>query len=329
MGKKKIGTGLFVIAFIIIIGIIGMQFMNPTIGNVFTEIGNTLIDAPEGSVNTNSEEYEQEDIAQVDTGHDATVVEPQERLVIMNGNMTVEAYDPTEIVDFVHNLTKRYHGYVIESTLENQYFKDDTSRAVGYVKIRIPANRLFDAIEEIEAQNLEVTYKLVEGDDVTSEYVDLKSRLRNLEEAAVQIQAIMDTTQDVESVLRVYGELDKINEEAEVIRGKIQYYEQASAMSSLAVTVNPIIEVPEPTPTTEPTPTPTPEPWSLGPTYEYASKELTNIFHDWLQGWVYFLIYLLPAFLLRAGPWLIGAFFVGRWAYKKYVIPKIESNKPE
>ena len=254
--------------------------------------------------------YEPAEEAAADVGgseHDATSTGVQQRIVIMNGDMTVESYDPEEIVGFIGDLTERYNGYVVESELRNVTLEDGALGVNGSIRVRVPAERLNDAIAEIEAQQLEVVYKAVTGEDVTADYVDLQSRLRNLEEAAAQLEAIMENATDTEAVLNVYQELTEVNEEAEVIRGQIQYYEDASAMSSLSVQVNQKVDEPEPTPTPA---------WSLGPTFERSGERLKRNFQYWLEDVVQF-FYGLPIFILRVGPWLVAFFFVGRWIFRK------------
>lgn len=247
-----------------------------------------------------------------DSGHDQTGRPAQKRLVIMSGNLTVETYHPEEIATFITDLAERYRGFVVKSSLTSRIMGDGTHASAGEVVIRIPAERLMDAIAEVKGQDLDVVYEDVSGEDVTADYVDQKSRLRNLEDAAEQLRIIMDNSNDTEAVLEVYKELTKVTEEAEIIKGQITYYEEAAAMSSLSVTINPIIDEPEPTPT------PTPEPWGLGPTVERSTERAKRSFQYWLEDVTQFFIYGLPIFVLRAGPWLVGFFFLGRWAWRKF-----------
>ena len=258
--------------------------------------------------------------APADSTHNEASNPAQQRLVIMSGVLTVETYHPEEIVSFITNLAERYRGFVVKSSLTNAVV-DGNPVSRGEVIIRIPAERLTDAIAEIKAQDLTIFYEDVSGEDVTADYVDLESRLRNLEDAAEQLRMIMDNSTDTEAVLEVYKELTRVNEEAEIIRGQLSYYEEAAAMSSLSVTVNPIIDKPEPTPT------PTPEPWRLGPTFERTSERTKQSFRYWLEDVTSFFIYGLPMFILRAGPWLVAFYFLGRWGWRKF--RKIEKETDE
>lgn len=246
-----------------------------------------------------------------DTSHDQSQTALQQRIIVMEGSMTVKSYEPEPVVNFITQLAERYGGYIVDSSLTIHPAANGEERTDGYIKIRVPAGKLTEAISEIEALDLTVVTKDLAGKDVTAEYVDLKSQLRNLEDAAAQLQAIMDNATDTEAVLEVYRELADVNEEAEVIRGQIQYYDDVSSMSSLEVTVNQIVD--EPTPT----PTPTPKPWSLSPAFEDSTEDLSRSMKNWLENVVWFIVYFIPNFLLRVVPWLLAIYFGGRWVLRK------------
>ena len=77
----------------------------------------------------------------------------------------------------------------------------------------------------------------VSGQDVTREYTDLRSRLRNLEAAETQLMEIMENATDTDDVLQVYNNLVNVREQIEVIKGQMQYFEQAAALSSVSVDI--------------------------------------------------------------------------------------------
>jgi hypothetical protein len=72
---------------------------------------------------------------------------------------------------------------------------------------------------------------------VTQDYIDLQSRLRNLEAAEAQLTKIMEDANRTEDVLSVYQELTRVRGEIEVIKGQIQYYEQSARLSSIRVEI--------------------------------------------------------------------------------------------
>jgi hypothetical protein len=262
-------------------------------------------------------------------------VEDTRRIVIMSARMTISSWNPEVVIDSVASMAEHFGGHVVSSNLRQVQGPYGVEIPEANITIRVPAARLQQAVETIKGMADEVIYASQWGQDVTREYTDLQSRLTNLEEAAAQLQAIMDAADETEDVLDVYDELAKVNEEAELIRGQMQYYEQAAALSSIELTIIQIREptptptlTPTPTPTLTPTPTPTrtPQPWLPGETFEEASEDLTTAFQRWINWMIRFFVYFLPTFIFRAGPWLLVFFFVGRWAYRRFIKPPVKEE---
>ena len=107
----------------------------------------------------------------------------------------------------------------------------------GSIAIRVPAERFTEALEWIKSGAGEVISENISGQDVTRDYTDLQSRLRNLEAAEEQLQKIMEDATDTEDVLQVYNNLVDIREQIEVIKGQMTYYEEAAALSLIKVEI--------------------------------------------------------------------------------------------
>jgi hypothetical protein len=77
----------------------------------------------------------------------------------------------------------------------------------------------------------------VSGQDVTAEYTDLESRLRNLEAAEQALVTLMEDAQDPQDVLDVFSELTYYRGEIEIVKGRMRYLEESAALSALSVEV--------------------------------------------------------------------------------------------
>jgi len=105
------------------------------------------------------------------------------------------------------------------------------------IMVRVPAESLDQALDEIKSGAGQVLRENVSGQDVTQEYTDLASRLRNLERAEEQLVEILEASYSTDDVLSVYNRLVDIREQIEVIKGQMQYYEQSAALSSISVDI--------------------------------------------------------------------------------------------
>lgn len=160
----------------------------------------------------------------------------QERLVIKNASLTLIVPDPTESMDRIAAMAEGMGGFVVSANMYKQTLSSGIEVPRVSITVRVPAAQLNQALEQIRAESKEKPEnESITSQDVTNEYVDLQSRLKNLEAAEVELTRIMSEARRTEDVLSVYNELVSIREQIEVIKGQIKYYEQSAAMSAISV----------------------------------------------------------------------------------------------
>jgi len=74
---------------------------------------------------------------------------------------------------------------------------------------------------------------------VTEEFVDLKSRERNLLAAEESLLRLYDRAESVEDTLDVQYELTEVRGQIEQVRGRIEYLENRTDFSRISLTVEP------------------------------------------------------------------------------------------
>lgn len=163
-----------------------------------------------------------------------------ERMVIQNASLSIVVNDPVKIVADIGLMAEEMGGYVVSSNMYKTTYGDpETKVDQGSITIRVPSERLNEALEAIKDDALEVRNESVSGQDVTEEYTDLQSRLRNLEAAEEQLREIMASATKTEDVLRVFQDLRQVREEIEVLQGRVRYLEESARLSAIAVDVIP------------------------------------------------------------------------------------------
>ncbi|MBI3764042.1 MAG: DUF4349 domain-containing protein [Chloroflexi bacterium] len=170
----------------------------------------------------------------------ATTGAGAERIVIKNASLSLLVKDPAASSDEIAKLAESLGGFVISTNVYGTtYGPNNTPVKQASISIRVPAERLTEALTRIKALAVDVTSENVSGQDVTSEYTDLQSRLKNLEAAEKQLQTIMDCATKTEDVLNVYNQLVSVREQIEVIKGQIKYYEESAAFSQVSIELVP------------------------------------------------------------------------------------------
>lgn len=159
----------------------------------------------------------------------------QDRIVIQNADLAIVVADPEAKLAAITKMAEEMGGFVVSSNLYQTSTQSGGTAPEASVVVRVPALKLDEALTKIKADAVEVQSENRSGQDVTSEYVDLKSRLKNLEAAEAQLARIMEEATKTEDVLNVFNQLVYYREQIEVVKGQIQYYEQASTFSAISI----------------------------------------------------------------------------------------------
>ena len=151
----------------------------------------------------------------------------QKRIIIYTVDMTLEIVDVATSVDEVGAMAREMGGWIVSTSR--------AERHVGYISIRVPAERLDEAVARLRGMAVDVRAENASSRDVTDEYVDLTSRLGNLEATETALLRLFDRAATVEEALDVQRTLSQVQGEIEVIKGRINFLEQTSAFSLINV----------------------------------------------------------------------------------------------
>ncbi|MCK4977567.1 MAG: DUF4349 domain-containing protein [Anaerolineales bacterium] len=166
----------------------------------------------------------------------SSTIPEAKRLVIKNADMTIVVLDPSQSMNDIAQMAESMGGFVVTANLYQRQLESGIEVPQASITIRVPAEQFDDAISNIRSQSDRMPIsENINSQDVTREYIDLQSRLRNLEATEAQLVKIMDEARRTEDVLSVYNELVQIREQIEVIKGQIQYYEQSAILSAISV----------------------------------------------------------------------------------------------
>jgi predicted nucleic acid-binding Zn-ribbon protein len=92
-----------------------------------------------------------------------------------------------------------------------------------------------NALLRLRDLSLRVVDESAGGQDVSEEYVDLQSRLNNLESTRDRIRGFLDQAQTVDDSLRINQELSTIEDQIEQVKGRMNYLSHRAAYSTITV----------------------------------------------------------------------------------------------
>ena len=236
----------------------------------------------------------------------AAVQPPQERLVIENADLAIVVKDPKARMAEISKLANDMGGYVVSSNIYQSYTSLGKEVPEASIVIRIPAEKLDEALTKIKEGAVDVQNENRSGQDVTNNYVDLQAQLKAKEAAEKKLLEIMDTATRAEDVLAIYMQVQTVQTEIEQLKGQIKYYEESAALSSVSVRL--IAE--------EGTQPITVGPWKPEGAAKAAVEDLIRFMQNFAEFLIRFVIFTLPALILIAIPLLL-VYLVGRAIYRR------------
>jgi hypothetical protein len=233
-------------------------------------------------------------------------VQPQERLVIENADLAIVVKDPKARMAEINALANELGGYVVSSNLYQSFTSFGKEVPEATIVIRVPSERLDEALNQIKEGAVDVDYENRSGQDITNLYVDLQAQLKAKQAAEAKLLEIMDRATRAEDVLAIYLQVQQVQTQIEQLKGQIQYYDESVATSSISVRL--IAE--------EST-----QPIEIGPwTPEGAAKDaiqnLIIFFQNFVDFLISFVLYILPALILIGIP-LYLVYLAGRAVYRR------------
>ena len=129
------------------------------------------------------------------------------------------------------NLAEQNGGFVSNS---QSYSDSEGNLTSGSVTLRIPSNKYNSALNRVKEMGT-VKSTSSAGQDVTQEYTDLESRLRNYQAQEEVLLDLMKESKKVSDSLEVQRELSVVQEQIEIIKGRMQYLDDMVSFSTIDV----------------------------------------------------------------------------------------------
>ncbi|MDD9995569.1 MAG: DUF4349 domain-containing protein, partial [Dehalococcoidia bacterium] len=162
-------------------------------------------------------------------GGDAVNLDQERRIIVRTVDMGIVVNDVAETVDAIGDVAEEMGGWLVSSSRAEQHR--------GFVSIRVPAERLEEAIMRLRGMAQEVKTEITSSRDVTDEYYDIQARLTNLEATEGALIKLLDRAEKVEDALSIQQSLSEVQEDIERMQGRIKLLEQTSAFSLINVSL--------------------------------------------------------------------------------------------
>ncbi len=144
--------------------------------------------------------------AQPETDNDASA----DRKVVRTSSMELVVRNPGDSAEQIRTLSERMGGFLVSSEV-----RGDFDMSGGSLTVRVPAGRFEEARAEIRKLALRIESEKIEAEDVTRQYVDQESSLRNLKAEEAQYRTILKQAKTVKDTLDVSEKLSDVRGQIE------------------------------------------------------------------------------------------------------------------
>jgi|GEM_PF-2419960 len=152
------------------------------------------------------------------------------QMVVKDGSMIIEVENYKKFGPQLITLVESFGGYI-----ENSSETAGQLVTASFI-IRVPAPNFAGLVEQIESMG-KVAEKQISGRDVSAEYIDTQSRMRNLQIQEQRLLGLVDKSQSLDEVLTVEKELVRVREEIEVLQGRLNSLDETVLYSTLRLEV--------------------------------------------------------------------------------------------
>ena len=223
-----------------------------------------------------------------------------ERMIIKNADVRLLVQDTDTAIDGINQAVGDIGGYIISQRVWYETHNDQNYK-YATITMGVPVDEFEFALRRLHGLAVRVLDENASGEDVTTEYVDLQSRLKNLELTRDRIREFLDQAKTVEEALKVNEQLSSVEEEIEQVQGRMKYLAGRAAYSTITVNLEPYIPEITPTPTPTRTPTPTPTPWTPRETLQQAGSSFVDLWQGVVDFSIRFMILGVPCLLPFVG----------------------------
>lgn len=158
-----------------------------------------------------------------------------DRKIVQTAAMRLEVKEVGASFEDVGRIATAAGGFVSSSSFSNQGISQ-----VASVSIRVPTTRYQEVLADLRRLGTKVVAEDSRTSDVTAEYTDLSSRLRNVEATETQLLELLGRASTINEILLVQDRLNNARSEIEQIKGRMAMLDKLTDLATITVHLQPV-----------------------------------------------------------------------------------------
>lgn len=152
------------------------------------------------------------------------------RLVIKESYLSLLVENVLSVQKQIIKKAEGLGGYMVNSNLDNPQ-----EQASATVIVRIPSEKLEQALEYFRSLSVKVISENLQGQDVSDQYVDIEAKLQTLYKTKAKFEEIMEKATQIADILNIQREIINLQSQIDSFKGQKQYLEQSAKLAKLTV----------------------------------------------------------------------------------------------
>lgn len=169
-----------------------------------------------------------DEVGEAAPNSDPAAMPRPDRYLIKNATATIEADDPRKAASAFLESVQEAGGYISDLREENP----GQGSLNLHMTVRVPAAVFDETMTALDSVG-RVIDRTITTQDVTEEFVDTESRLRNLKQTEERVLDHLNRTGDLEDILRIERELSNYREQIERLEGRLRFLKNRVFFSTI------------------------------------------------------------------------------------------------
>ena len=169
-----------------------------------------------------------------DIGSTSANTLPFDDKLILTTNVELEVEHLRGVYDTISRTTRDFGGFVAEARIG-----DGEGDPTAFLRLRVPASlhdELLTAIRNVGDGG--VKREDSRAVEVTAEYTDLESRLRNLQITEAQYRQLLESARSIDEILQVTARIDSVRGDMEQVQGRLNLLDDQTGFATISVSLS-------------------------------------------------------------------------------------------
>ncbi len=163
-----------------------------------------------------------------------------DRKVILTASLGLGVDDVATTFTEASRLTRSSGGYVEKASYAAST-AGDTKQRTATLTLRVPADQYDSLLAQLRGMpGVKVNSEGSKSSEVTEQYTDLQSRLRNLERTEQSYLKLLEQAKSIQDILTVNDRLDSVRGQIEQIQGRLNVLDKMTDLATIDLTLTPI-----------------------------------------------------------------------------------------